>query len=100
MKPLIASFALLLGTASFAPAANAEQVCLVADEIKAALIDWYGERPVAAPSENKEQIWVSQETGTWTMIKMLADGNACVIAQGDDWLVNPDATEMLAQLTN
>ena len=98
MKPLIASFALLLGTASFAPAAKAEQVCMVADEMKAALIDWYGERPVAEPSQNKEQIWASKETGTWTMIKLLSDGNACVVAQGDDWLAGPGTTEMLAQL--
>ncbi|NNK17356.1 MAG: S-adenosyl-L-homocysteine hydrolase [Sulfitobacter sp.] len=100
MKPLIASFALLLGTAGFAPAATAGQVCMDADEMKAALIDWYGERPVAEPSENNELIWASKETGSWTMIKTLADGNACVIAQGDDWLAGPDATQMLAQLGN
>lgn len=100
MKPVIASIALAIGTVTLAPAAKAEQVCMVADEMKAALIDWYGERPIAEPTETSEQIWVSQETGTWTMIKLLSDGNACVMAQGEDWVTGADNTEMVAQLTD
>ena len=71
---------------------------MAAGERKAALTDWYGEAPVAAPSETREQLWVSQETGTWTMIKSFSDGNTCVLAQGEDWMADVDQNQLLAAL--
>lgn len=100
MKPLISTFALTLGATAFASAATAEDVCMTMDEMGAALIDWYGEHPISAPSETNEQVWVSQATGTWTMVKTFSDGTACVIAQGEDWNGGLSNREMLAQLAD
>ncbi|MCX7558221.1 S-adenosyl-L-homocysteine hydrolase [Sulfitobacter sp. F26204] len=98
MKPFISTLTLVLGTA-FATAALADgDVCMATGEMKAALIDWYGEAPVAEPSDAKEQLWVSQETGTWTLLKNFSDGNSCVLAQGDDWMTGTGQDQFLAQL--
>lgn len=96
MKPQIFTIALALAVG--ATGALAETVCMPAGEMKASLIDWYGEEPVAPISENREQMWASKENGTWTMVKMLADGNACVIAQGDDWMSDAQEPARMAAL--
>ena len=98
MKPFISTAAIILGLASFSTAAQAEQVCMSADEMKAALIDWYGEQPVPGASDKTDEVWASPQTGTWTMFRTFSDGNACVLAQGDDWLMAPTDNELVAQL--
>ncbi len=98
MKPHFSIPAIGLAVLLAAPAAWADQVCMSAGEMQASLIDWYGETPVSEPSDSNEQIWASERTGTWTMIKLLADGNACVIAQGEDWMSGAEQPEMLAAL--
>lgn len=95
MKPLILTMLLTFGLAG---AASAENVCMAQDEMHAALIDWYGERPVAEPTQANEQVWASERTGTWTMVKSHADGTACVTAQGDDWTPGEDMPPLLAQI--
>ena len=99
MKPLISALAITAGIALSAPAVQASEVCMNADEMAATLIDWYGEAPVAAPDENGEQIWASSATGTWTMIRTFSDGNACVLAQGDDWTPAGQDNQIVAQLS-
>ena len=69
-----------------------------AAEMKASLIDWYGETPVAEPTAAKEQLWASKHTGTWTLVKTLSDGYACVVAQGDDWTLSSQENDIVAQL--
>ncbi|MFT6676870.1 MAG: hypothetical protein ACJAVM_003076 [Sulfitobacter sp.] len=96
MKPVFSISALVFSLA--ASAANAGDVCMPAGELKASLIDWYGEQPIAEPTEKHEQLWASKQTGTWTMVKTLADGNACVIGQGDNWMAGVNQREMLAAL--
>lgn len=100
MKPLFLTISMVFGFAAMASAASAEEVCMSADEMGAALIDWYGERPISEPSEANEQIWVSQQTGTWTLVKTFSDGNACVIAQGEDWNGGLASEEMIAGLAD
>lgn len=99
MKPQFSASALALALGFFATSASADaQVCMTADEMQAALIDWYGETPVDTPNERDEQIWASERTGTWTMVRYQSDGNACVLAQGDDWMKTPSDKELLAGL--
>jgi hypothetical protein len=98
MKPVFSISAVLIAIGLSAPAAAADTVCMPSGEMKASLIDWYGERPVSEPSENREQLWVSEQTGTWTLIKTLADGNACVLAQGEDWMAGANQDELIAAL--
>jgi hypothetical protein len=98
MKPVFLTSAILIAIGLSASAAAADTVCMPAGEMKASLIDWYGEKPVAAPSEDREQLWVSEKTGKWTLVKTLADGNACVLAQGEDWMGGANQQELLAAL--
>lgn len=74
-------------------AAAAADVCMPVTEMEAGLVDWYGETPVETDEEESARIWASKQTGTWTLVKYLVDGNACVIAQGENWM--PQRNEML-----
>ncbi len=99
MKPvfstLAVAFAFLAGTSGFAAA---DEVCMPIYEMKASLVDWYGERPVSDASQDGTQIWASDRTGTWTLIRLLADGNSCVIETGEDWNGGLTGNELLASL--
>ncbi|GLQ28341.1 S-adenosyl-L-homocysteine hydrolase [Sulfitobacter pacificus] len=98
MKLFISTLTLVLGTTIATSAAADEPVCMATGEMKAALTDWYGETPVEPKSDAREQLWVSKETGTWTMIKSFSDGNTCVVAQGDDWMMGTNEDQLLAEL--
>jgi len=32
------------------------------------------------------EVWMSQEKGTWTILRTSADGTACVMATGTNWI--------------
>ncbi|UWR26354.1 S-adenosyl-L-homocysteine hydrolase [Sulfitobacter sp. S223] len=81
-----------------ATAATAQEVCMSAVEMQSSLIDWYGERPVAGPTQDNTRLWVSDATGSWTLVRNLSDGNACVEAQGRNWSADNDAEEMLTAI--
>lgn len=100
MKPVISTLVFALGLGSIATTGAAQDVCMPAAELKASLIDWYGEAPVAEPTEANQQLWASQTSGTWTMVRTMADGNACVLAQGDDWMAGTSDREILALLAD
>ena len=82
---MIRVFAILtttvLGTASLADT----QVCMNAAEMEASLIDWYGEAPVEGEARDNMQLWASDRTGTWTVVRYLVDGTSCVVDQGKGW---------------
>ena len=90
MKRVFAILTTLIATST---ASFAESVCMPAPELEAGLIDWYGEAPVEGAEKATAQMWASEKTGTWTLVQYLADGNSCVLAQGDDWA--PARTEDL-----
>lgn len=103
MKPVNSTLSLALVLGLSAAAANAQQtstqdVCMPFGEMKASLVDWYGETPVAEPTDEGEQMWASDRSGTWTLVKLLADGNACVVAQGQNWMAGVETPEQLALL--
>ncbi len=100
MKPLISALPITFAALMTAQTALAEQVCMSADEMHASLIDWYAEKPVSEPSPTNEQIWASDENGTWTMVKTFADGSACVLAQGDDWMQGIRQDQIVASLAD
>ena len=87
MKLFISTLALATGITTAAHAAD-PIICMSAPEMEATLIDWYGEQPVEGSTSEQEQLWVSDKTGTWTMIEYRNNGEACVLAQGDDWLAS------------
>jgi hypothetical protein len=65
--------------------ASAQEVCMPSVEMKAALIDWNGEEPVLGQARDNTQLWASERTGTWTLVKTLSDGQACVVNQGQNY---------------
>ena len=78
--------------------AAAQDVCMSTAEMQSSLIDWYGEKPVSGPSQENTRLWVSDATGSWTLVRTQGDGSACVEAQGYNWSADMDAEEVIASL--
>lgn len=77
---------LALATATLFAAQGAfAQVCMDANELHAALADWYQESPTGPQTEqrdSKTQLWASSEHNTWTLVRYYSSTSACVVAQG------------------
>ena len=79
--------ALILGLLFVSPA-QAQMVCDTRDSVVERLGEKYGEvwrggglsRPTAI-----FEIWASEATGTWTILKTTPNGWACIMAVGDGW---------------
>lgn len=82
MKPAISFVA---ATVLSATSLSAQEVCMSTAEMEAGLVEWYGETPVEGTRTDTTTIWASEQTGTWTLVQYLADGQSCVLAQGYDW---------------
>ena len=56
-------------------------------KVTAQLDEKYGEskRGIGLSGEVIFEIWASDATGTWTILRSTPDGVACAIAFGDDW---------------
>lgn len=93
MKTVLTAIAALTVMAT---TASADNVCMQAAEMQSSLIDWYGERPVAGPSQDNTRLWVSDATGSWTLVRTTGSGEACVAAQGQNWNASLDAQDMLS----
>ncbi len=65
-----------------------DMACGARDSVVATLGEKYGEirrgGGLAGPTAIFE-IWASEATGTWTILKTSPDGMACVMAAGDVW---------------
>lgn len=81
MKALLA---LLLTTS----AATAQTLCDQHDTLVTALADKYGEQKQSAGLTNNQvmEIYANNETGTWTVLMVNANGLACLVAAGTIWL--------------
>ncbi len=79
--------ALILGMA-VPPAAQAQMFCDTRDSIVEKLGEKYGEvrrgGGLAGPAAIFE-IWASEATGTWTILKTTPNGFTCTMAVGDNW---------------
>jgi hypothetical protein len=90
-------YRLLILAAAFAGAAapalaEAESICADRESLVAALENEYGEQHRASGLQNARsmvEIWVSDETGTWTVLLTDPDGKSCVAASGGSWLEYP-----------
>ncbi len=75
-------------TMYLAAAAQAQMACGTRDSVVATLSEKYGEvrrgGGLAGPTAIFE-IWASDVTGTWTILKTTADGLTCVMAVGENW---------------
>ncbi|MCX7565864.1 S-adenosyl-L-homocysteine hydrolase [Sulfitobacter sp. F26169L] len=95
MKTAMTAIAAL---AVMATSAAAQDVCMKASEMQSSLIEWYGERPVAEPTQNDTRLWVSDASGSWTLVRNVSGGKACVVAQGRNWSADMDAQDMVAAI--
>ncbi len=88
-KRILTTSALILGMAMIGPPeAQAQMACGTRDSVVAKLGDKYGEirngGGLAGPTAIFE-IWASEATGTWTILKTTPNGMSCVMAVGDGW---------------
>ncbi len=72
-----------------APAiAQAQMACGTRDTVVEKLGEKYGETRrgvgLAGPTAIFE-IWASEATGTWTILKTTPNGQTCIMAVGDNW---------------
>ncbi|WP_189799476.1 S-adenosyl-L-homocysteine hydrolase [Tateyamaria sp. syn59] len=99
MRHVLKAFALAtLAPLATATAALADPVCMDAAEMEAALIEWYGETPVAGAWAADQQLWASEATGTWTLMELRVGDRACVLSQGEDWAPSDDPIVAFEQM--
>ena len=104
-KGILTTSVLILGVIAAAPPAAQAQgapglragaACGARDAVIAKLGDKYGEvrrggglsGPGPAPDHDPGaiyEIWASEATGTWTILKTTPDGLTCVMAVGEGW---------------
>ncbi len=88
-KRILTTSILILGMAAIGPPdAQAQMACGTRDSVVAKLGDKYGEvrrgGGLAGPTAIFE-IWASEATGSWTILKTTPNGLTCIIAVGDAW---------------
>ena len=69
--------------------AGAQMSCGEREKIIARLKSKWGEHFVGGGMQSASsifEIWISAEKGTWTILKTNANGTACVMAAGTNWL--------------
>ncbi len=96
-KRILTTSALILGLAAVGPLeAQAQMACGTRDSVVAKLGENYGEvrrgGGLAGPTAIFE-IWASEATGSWTILKTTSNGLTCVMAVGDGW--HDDANEAI-----
>ncbi len=96
-KRILTTSALILGMAANGPPeAQAQMACGARDSVVAKLGEKYGEvrrgGGLAGPTAIFE-IWASEATGSWTILKTTPNGLTCIIAVGDAW--QDDAGEVI-----
>ncbi len=88
-KRIMTTSALILGMAAAGPpVAQAQMVCGTRDSVVANLGDKYGEVRRGAGLAGTTaifEIWASESTGTWTILKTTPNGLTCIMAVGDGW---------------
>jgi len=88
-KRILTTSALILGMAAVGPPdAQAQMACGTRDSVVVKLGDKYGEvrrgGGLAGPTAIFE-IWASEATGTWTILKTTPNGLTCIMAVGEGW---------------
>jgi hypothetical protein len=88
-KNILTTSALVLGMAAAAPpVAQAQIACGARDSVVRNLGEKYGEVRRGGGLTGSTaiyEIWASETTGTWTILKTTPNGMACVMAVGEGW---------------
>ncbi|MEM7522269.1 MAG: hypothetical protein AAF360_00600 [Pseudomonadota bacterium] len=89
----ITAAALVFGMAALAPPVHAQQTraaaaCADRDTVVAKLAKTFKEDRVAAGLQSESavlEIWVSDDTGAWTITRTGVNGVTCIMAAGQAW---------------
>lgn len=87
MRPYLMTASLISALALSAGVANA-QACTDRTELVERLSAKYGEVFTGGGLRDTTtifEVWMSEESGTWTMLLTRADGTACIMASGSHW---------------
>ncbi len=97
-KRILTTLVLILGMAAIGPLdAQAQMACGTRDSVVAKLGEKYGEVRRGGGLTGSTaiyEVWVSEKTRTWTILKTTPNGLTCVMAVGTDWQDAP-ATEVV-----
>lgn len=80
--------ALILAASAATPVLAETQNCAARDKITQRLETGYGEKFAGGGLRNSEsiyEVWMSDDSGTWTILMTRPDGTACVMAAGTNW---------------
>lgn len=80
--------ALTLAVALAVPAHAETQSCADRDTITERLTSGYGEKFAGGGLRNSDsiyEVWMSDDSGTWTILMTKPDGTSCVMAAGTNW---------------
>ena len=89
MRRIVTTFA--LGAAMLPTMLHAQSACAERHVLVEKLNEKYGEVFAGGGLQNANsvfEVWMSAEKGTWTILKTNANGTACVMASGTNWLVS------------
>lgn len=78
----------LTASANAEPAANGRKACNHWRAIAEQLDEKFNERPVAAGLQsngNLVQLFVAEDTGTWSMVIVRPSGVGCLVSAGEGW---------------
>jgi len=70
------------------PAQAETKNCADRQKITERLQSGYGEKFTGGGLRNSEsifEVWMSDDSGTWTILMTKPDGTSCVLAAGTDW---------------
>ncbi len=85
----------IAGSLALATGAAAAPVCADRDQVIDSLADRYHEMLSAGGLQDETtlvEVWVSGNTGSWTILVTRADGMSCVVATGLNWQQHETAT--------
>ena len=99
-KSIITTSVLILGMAAAGPPdAQAQMACGTRDSVVEKLGEKYGEvrrgGGLAGPMAIFE-VWASEATGTWSILKTTPNGWTCLMAVGDGWHDDTGGVEKMA----
>lgn len=80
--------ALTLAASAASPALAETKNCADRAKITQRLEAGYGEKFAGGGLRNSEsiyEVWMSDDSGTWTILMTRPDGTACVMAAGTNW---------------
>lgn len=72
--------------------AFAQSNCAPRDQVVKNLSEKYGEYRAAGGLTSNNmvyEVWLSEKTRTWTIVRTMANGMSCIMASGANWVTFP-----------